>query len=126
MENNMTNKSPNVLNLDDLTGPIWWPAHPEIYKGEVKVGDIVTIAAIVVDSWGRPFPLEERKGSQAHIRELQDVKVIELCKDGHRRYLIVERRRPEHVRNVKWVGAGPDEGLETIHIDHTQVLAVKA
>lgn len=122
----MTNKSPNVLNLDDLTGPIWWPAHPEIYKGEVKVGDIVTIAAIVVDSWGRSIPLEERKGSQTHIRELQDVKVIELCKDGHRRYLIVERRRPEHVRNVKWVGAGPDEGLETIHIDHTQVLAVKA
>ena len=121
----MTNKSPNVLNLDDLTGPIWWPAHPEIYKGEVKVGDIVTIVTNPTDSWGRPFPLEERKGSQTHTRELRDVRVIELCKDGHRRYLIVERRRPEHGRNVKWVGAGPDEGLETIHIDHTQVLAVK-
>ena len=113
-------------NIDELARLIWWPAHPEIYKGEVKVGDVVTIAAIVVDSWGRSIPLEERKDSQTHIRELQDVKVIELCKDGHRRYLIVERRRPEHVRNVKWVGAGPDEGLETIHIDHTQVLAIVA
>ena len=108
------------INIDELTGPIWWPAHPEVYKGEVKVGDIVTIASVVVDKWGNPVPLEKRNGSQTHMRELQDVRVIELREDGHRRYLIAERRSPEHVRNVRPVG-----GMETIHIDHTQVLKVK-
>jgi hypothetical protein len=120
------------IKIEELTGPIWWPAHPEICKGEVKVGDIVTIVATVVDKWGNPVPLEKRKGSQTHVRELQDVRVVGIGEtprfrnpELRRPQLIVERRRPEHVRNVKWVGAGPDQGLETIHIDHTQVLTVK-